>query len=350
MVEATIARLVDTQPGVDVRRGVAVRGLIAGDSRNGGPPHVGGVVTEDGEELVADAVVDASGRRTRLPALLAALGARVPSEEREDTGFVYYCRHFRTTDGSLPATMGPPLQHYESISIVTLPADHGTWGVGIVASGGDRCARAARDPDVWTRVIKSYPLLAHWLEGEPITDVDVMAAIHDGRFRYTFADGPVATGILPVGDAWACTNPALGRGAAIGLRHAIALRDVLREVPPSDAAGLARRWHEATEEIVEPLFRDNLAFTRHRAREVDAQVAGRDYEPADPGWQVAKRLAARAAADPDLLRAASTIGAALARPVDVLSDPVVQSKLATVAPAAPLPGLSREELVGVLTS
>ena len=247
------------------------------------------MITEDGDELRADAVVDASGRRTRLPSLLAAIGAGVPSEEREDTGFVYYCRHFRAADGSLPATLGPPLQHYDSISIVTLPADHGTWGVGIVASGGDRAARAARDPDVWTRVIKSYPLVAHWLEGEPITDIDVMAAIHDGRFRYSFADGPVATGILPVGDAWACTNPALGRGASIGLRHAIALRDVLREVPPSDAAGLARRWHETTEEIVEPLYRDNLDFTRHRAREIEAQVAGRDVRAVRP------RLAGRQA-------------------------------------------------------
>ena len=350
MVEATLARLVDAQPGVEVCRGVAVRGLRAGDTRTGSPPHVGGVITEHGGELHADAVIDASGRRTRLPSMLAALGARVPSEEREDTGFVYYCRHFRAADGSMPATLGPPLQHYVSISIVTLPADHGTWGVGIVADGGDRAARAARDPDVWTRVVKSYPLVAHWLEGEPITDIDVMAAIHDGRYRYSFADGPVATGLLPVGDAWACTNPALGRGASIGLRHAIALRDVLREVPLSDAAGLARRWHETTEELVEPLYRDNLDFTRHRAREIEAQVAGREYEPSDPGWQVAKRLAARAAADPDLLRAASTIGAALARPVEVLSDPVIQSKLASVEPAAPLPGLSREELVGVLTS
>ena len=33
MVEATLARLVDAQPGVEVCRGVAVRGLLAGDAR-----------------------------------------------------------------------------------------------------------------------------------------------------------------------------------------------------------------------------------------------------------------------------------------------------------------------------
>ncbi len=179
MVEATLARVVDSQPGVEVCRGVAVRGLLAGDPQDGPVPHVAGVLTDDGEEVRGAVVVDASGRRTRLPSLLAAIGARVPSEEREDTGTVYYCRHFRSSDASMPATLGPPLQHYDSISIVTLPADHGTWGVGIIASGRDRAAWAARDPDMWTRVVKSYPVVAHWLEGEPITDIDVMAAIHD---------------------------------------------------------------------------------------------------------------------------------------------------------------------------
>jgi 2-polyprenyl-6-methoxyphenol hydroxylase-like FAD-dependent oxidoreductase len=38
---------------------------------------------------------------------------------------------------------------------------------------------------------------------------------------------PVITGLAALGDAWACTNPSLGRGASIGLLHACALRDLL---------------------------------------------------------------------------------------------------------------------------
>ena len=45
---------------------------------------------------------------------------------------------------------------------------------------------------------------------------------------------PVATGLVAVGDSWACTNPSIGRGASIGLLHAVALRDVLRETRPSE--------------------------------------------------------------------------------------------------------------------
>jgi 2-polyprenyl-6-methoxyphenol hydroxylase-like FAD-dependent oxidoreductase len=351
MVEATLARLVDRQPGVDVRRGVAVAGVLTDDQSRSIVPHVVGVVTEDGEEVRADAVIDAGGRRTRLPAMLEAVGARVPDEEREDVGYVYYCRHFRATDGELPATIGPPLQHYDSISITALPADHLTWGLGIVTSGRDATARAARDPEVWTRVIKSYPLMAHWLEGEPITAIDVMAGINDKRRSMFAAAGPVATGYLAVGDAWACTNPSLGRGASIGLRHAVALRDLLRELSAADddVVDLAARWHELTEQTVGPLYRDNLDFSRHRSREMAAQAAGETYDAPDPKWQVGKRLAARAAGDPDLLRAATAIGTLLSSPAGVLADPIVRAKLESVPPAPPLPGLSRDELVSVLT-
>jgi 2-polyprenyl-6-methoxyphenol hydroxylase-like FAD-dependent oxidoreductase len=349
MVEATLARLVEQQPGVEVLRGLAVRGLLTGAARLNGVPHVIGVLTESGDELRADVVIDASGRRTPMPALLAAIGARVPVERREDTGFVYYSRHFRSPDGAMPPTVGPPLQHHDSLSTLTAPGDNGTWGVVIVTTGRDPLSRAARDPETWTRVVKSYPMIAHWLEGEPITGIDVMAAIHDVHRDFWPDGAPVATGLLAVGDSWACSNPSLGRGASIGLLHAIALRDLVREVDLRSDVELVHRWREATESTVEPLYRDSLRFTRHRAREMEAQVAGVPYATSDPSWHAAKQLAARASNDPDLFRAAMSIATMTARPHEALSDPAVRGKLETVAPAPPLPGLTRAELVGVLT-
>ena len=219
MVEAAVARVAARTPGVEICRGAAVRGLLTGDTAGAGAPHVVGVVTEDGNELHADLVVDAGGRRSALPRLLADTGAREPLEERDDCGFVYFGRHFRSGDGSVPPTLGPPLQHYDSISILTLPADNGTWGMGIIVSAHDAAMRTAREPEVWSRVIAEYPLAAHWGTGEPISDVEVMAKIED-RHRTLVVDGsPVATGVVALGDSWACTNPSVGRGASIGLRH-----------------------------------------------------------------------------------------------------------------------------------
>lgn len=61
-----------------------------------GIPHVVGVTTADGESSHADVIVDAGGRRAPLPAWLQAIGAKPPIEELDDSGFVYYFRHFRS--------------------------------------------------------------------------------------------------------------------------------------------------------------------------------------------------------------------------------------------------------------
>ena len=47
-----------------------------------------------------------------------------------------------------------------------------------------------------------------------------MSGIVDRRRRAVVDGTPVATGILPVGDALCCTNPSLGRGITMGLMHA----------------------------------------------------------------------------------------------------------------------------------
>ena len=260
VVEAAVGRVTARTRGVEVRRGVGVKGLLTGDAQIDDVPHVVGVVTEEGDEVHADLVVDAGGRRSALPRLLADIGARPPVEELEDCGFVYYGRHFCSADGSLPPAFGPGLMPYDSISILTLPADNGTWGVGLVTSVGDAALRAACDPDVWTRVIASYPLVAHWLDAEPITDIAVMAKIEDRHRRFVVDGVPVATGVAPLGDSWACTNPSVGRGASIGVLHACVLRDTLRRVAPNEAFEFATVWHDATTETVEPYFRDTLGL------------------------------------------------------------------------------------------
>jgi 2-polyprenyl-6-methoxyphenol hydroxylase-like FAD-dependent oxidoreductase len=351
MVERTVARVATRTPGVDVRRGVAVRGLLADDTRPGAPPHVVGVVTDDGGELRADLVVDAAGRRSPLPRWLGEIGARPVVEELEDCGFVYYAQHFRSLDGSVPPAFGPYLQAYDSISILTLPADNGTWGVGLITSAHDRALLAARDPERWERVVRSYPLVAHWLDGEPISDVDVMAKIED-RHRCFVIDGtPVATGVVALADSWACTNPSVGRGASIGLLHACGLRDLLRTCPLDDPVAFATAWHDETQATVEPLYRDTLWFDRHRLAEIDAQIAGRPYETDDPGWRLGQALAVAAGKDPDSFRAYLDIVSLTERAVNVFERPGV-TKRALQLGADPTdgraPGPSRDELLSIL--
>ena len=165
--------------------------------------------------------------------------------------------------------------------------------------------------------------------------MDVIAGIED-RYRSFVVDGePVATGVVAVGDAWACTNPSLGRGATIGLLHAIGLRDVLRDTDPGEHDKLARRFHDWTAATVEPLYRGTLLSDRHRLAELDADAAGVPYEPDDPRWTFSKATFAASLGDPDIARAYQSLTSMLSTPDDLRARPGLPEKIMKLGAGAP---------------
>ncbi len=352
VLEAVVARAAAAEPGVRVRRGVAVRGLLTGRPDHAGVPHVAGVVTAQGEVLAADLVVDAGGRRSALPDLLAAAGVTGVAEEREECGFVYYGRHFHSPDG-LPPQLGSLNQQYDSVGLLTLPADGNTWSVTLIAGSRDQELRALRDPGRWRAAVRSYPLVAHWIDADPIDDgVAVMAGIEDRIRRFVRPDDggkPVVTGVLAVGDAWACTNPTLGRGTAMSLWHAALLRDLLRT---GDApAAQARRWWDSTAQLLEPWYRATLAADRTRLAEIERDRAGRPSPPSDGAGRLGKALVAGAGRDPDVLRDALEVASMLTLPAEVLGRPGAAERALAAgggAPQYPLPGPDRRALLSIV--
>lgn len=350
VVEAVVAEVAASTPSIDVRRGSAVLGLRTGEPS--AIPHVIGVRTESGEDIDGDLVLDAGGRRSPVPRWLADIGAGPVVEEVEDSGFVYYARHFRSGDGRMPPLFGSVLQHYESLGTITLPADNGTWGLGLTTSSRDPALRRLSDVDTWMRVVRSYPLVAHWADGEPLDEGPaVMAKIEDRRRRYVVDGTPAATGVVAIGDAWACTNPSLGRGISIGMIHVQALRDQLRTVPLDDRVGFVRAWDEATEARVGPWYLDTLTFDRHRLAEIEAQIEGRPYRPEDPRWALTKSMEKAAFLDPDVLRAFVRVLTVQETSEEVLAQPgILDAVLRKGAgwEGDVAPGPSRDELLAVV--
>ncbi|HWD53350.1 MAG TPA: tryptophan 7-halogenase [Acidimicrobiales bacterium] len=327
VVERSVASVAEDTAGLTIRRGVEVGDLITGSEAMSGVPHVNGVRTSTGEELDADLVVDCSGRRSALPAWLEATGARRPNDEVEDSGFIYLGRHFRSRDGQLPV-LGPALQSYGSISVLTLPADNGTWSVTLIARSGDRALLALKDVQRWESVVRSLPTVAHWLDGDPIEDRIVVITKIEDRHRDLMVDGmPVATGILAVGDAWACTNPSVGRGASIGMLHAQALRDTLRQVGPDRPVELSEAFATATATTVEPWYQSTLSFDRHRLAEMSAMADGDIYQPDDPAFEMTGALAVASLRDPDVFRAFLDVVGVLALPEDIFARPGIFDKV-----------------------
>ncbi|MBV8213672.1 MAG: FAD-dependent monooxygenase [Verrucomicrobia bacterium] len=337
---------------VTVRRGAAVEGLRTGRSAANGIPHVTGVRTIDGEEISADLVIDAMGRRSNLPNWLEAIGARRPIEEAEDSGFIYYTRFFRSRTGAMPPYRTELLTYFDSFSFLTLPGDAGTWGVTLVISSSDPVLKKLRNPKQWTALIAACPLHAHLLDGDPITDVLSMGGTIDRYRRFVVDDVPVATGIVSVGDSWACTNPSLGRGITLGLMHAVGTAEVVQQ-HLDDPFQLALSHDSMTETRVTPWYRNTIEIDRKRIAQVNALIEGRPAAPqsTDSRAQIANALSVAMMHDADLYRAAAEMRSVLALPQEVMARPGMVDRIVEVAStheAVNPPGPSREELLSML--
>jgi 2-polyprenyl-6-methoxyphenol hydroxylase-like FAD-dependent oxidoreductase len=354
VVEAVIAAAAAATAGVQVRRGTEVAGLLTGDAGPGGVPRVTGVRTGDGEEIAADLVVDVTGRRSPMARWLADIGAAPAAEETEDSGFVYYGRHFRSPDGSVPPMLGPATMEYGSVSTLTLPADNGTWSIVIVTSSQDPDLGGLTRADNWAAAVRSMTLQAHWLDGEPIEDHVVTIARIEDRHRSLVVGGqPVVTGVVGLADAWSCTNPSLGRGVSIGVMHGRVLRDTLRQSDPADAGRFALDFHEATMSTVEPYYRSTVHFDRHRLSEIGADIRGEAYQPADPWWDDLRALLFGGGQDPEVLRAGLDMAMVLRTADDIFADPAMAARVRAAGAGwreAGILGPSRAELVAMAHS
>ena len=336
---------------VPIRRGTSVGRLLTGPSAAKGIPHVAGVRTVSGDEFTADLVVDAMGRHSKLPDWLEAIGARRPIEEAEISGFIYCTRYFRSRTGAVPPCRSALQTYFHSFSLLTLPSDAGTWSVTVVISADDRALKKLRGPQHWTALVAASPWHAHWLDGEPITDVVTMGGILD-RYRRFVVDGvPVATGIVSVGDSWACTNPSLGRGIAMGLMHSLGTVEVVQE-HLNDPVALALAHDSMTETRLTPWYRNTVEIDRAQIARFNASIQGRPQpEPTDPRARVAKVFSVAMMYDADLFRAANEIRSMLTLPQEIMARAGIVDRIMEVActrEAVTPPGPSREELLRML--
>jgi 2-polyprenyl-6-methoxyphenol hydroxylase-like FAD-dependent oxidoreductase len=350
--EWVFANAVRREPRITVRRGASVAGLVTGTAVLDGTPHIVGVRTGDGEEIRADLVVDASGRQSRSPQWLEAVGGRAPYEEHADSGFTYYTRYF---SGPVPERRAGTLMHLGSMSLLTLPGDNGTYSVTIFTGTGDQPLKNLRHEDRWTRVLQACPLHAHWLNGEPITDVLAMSGVVDRYRRFVVDGAPVATGFAAVADAWACTNPSAGRGLTVGFKHARVLRDVLRDTA-GDPRTFVEEFDRRTEADVAPWYHAQIAMDRARHADLEAIREGRaPAPPSDPLARSIMGLMMSMAASADLFRLALEYVATITPAQEILRRPGVADAIqgATTAmrgmPPPPMPAPNRAQLLELVS-
>ena len=266
---------------VTFRTGVGVDGLVtAPTSLVDGIPHVAGVRLADGNTVEGDLVVVAAGRRSALSDWLVDAGTAPVYEEVDDTGIVYFSRFYRLREGQdYPPRTGPIGGDLGYLKYGVFVGDNRSFSVTLATpTADDELRKMLADPHVFDECARQLVATAPWLDGraEPITaDVHVMAGLLN-RWRDYAPDGmPVATGVVPVGDAVLCTNPLYGRGCSVAFWGAHLMAQAVA-AHPGDPVAIMRAYDGALREEIVPWYRAGVEQDAEARRVAAALLAGED--------------------------------------------------------------------------
>ncbi len=266
---------------VSFRTGVGVDGLVtAPTTLVDGIPHVAGVRLADGNTVEGDLVVVAAGRRSALSDWLVDAGTAPVYEEVDDTGIVYFSRFYRLREGhDYPPRTGPIGGDLGYLKYGVFVGDNRSFSVTLATpTADDELRKMLADPHVFDECARQLVATAPWLDGraEPITpDVHVMAGLLN-RWRDYVPDGmPVATGVVPVGDAVLCTNPLYGRGCSVAFWGAHLMAQAVA-AHPGDPVAIMRAYDTALREEIVPWYRAGVEQDAEARRVAAALLAGED--------------------------------------------------------------------------
>jgi 2-polyprenyl-6-methoxyphenol hydroxylase-like FAD-dependent oxidoreductase len=264
-----LRRAILAQPGVTLRCGVRVVGLLA---KPGAPPHVTGVRMNRGE-LAADLVVDTTGRRSPIDRWLKAIGAGETATWSAECGVAYFSRHYRLRKGVEPPGLPTTriVMALDEFTVGIWGADNGAMQLAVVPLAEDRRFKTLRYPEVFTAVLRTIPTFAAWLDVlDPLTEVFPMGTVNNTMRRLVIDGAPVVTGLVAIGDSVCTTNPTLGRGLALALTGvADLLTTIAKHADDWGAQTLA--LDEFVEAHIKPFYEEQaavdlgrLAMLRHR--------------------------------------------------------------------------------------
>jgi 2-polyprenyl-6-methoxyphenol hydroxylase-like FAD-dependent oxidoreductase len=346
--EWVLHRIALATPGLDFQDGRAVRGLVLDPQAPAGAvPRVAVLRVARGDAgestLAADLFVDASGRRSRLPAWLEEAGLPAPREESSPCGIFYCSRFYRLRPGVAPpereTTIGADLGY---LKYAIFHGDSRIFSVTLAADPDDRALRAVLREGPFERVTRVLPPMAAWVDpavSEPITGVFGMDGLRNVR-RHFVADGrPLLRGLVAIGDAAIHSNPLYGRGCTLAFVHAAALADAVA-AHGGDGEALALALEAATEREIVPWYELAVLQDREAAAWARQLREGTTPKPSDESGSVDPRaylrdlllrgLVPALRLDATVLRAFMRRFNLLDPPGDLMRDPTLLGRVLAV--------------------
>ena len=246
LIEAVIRRRVLALPNVTVYT-ASVQELLASPDDSS----ITGVRLTDGQEVAADFVVDASGRGSRAPAWLDALGYEKPVEESVKINVGYATRIFRRrpTDlnGDLAAFITPTAPEQTRVGFM-VPMEGDRW---IITVGGWLGDHAPTDLAGWIEFARTLPapdIYEVVKDAEPLSETVVHKVPANVRRRYEQLRRSPARFVV-MGDALCAFNPVYGQGMTVAAFEAQALEETLGA--DANLADLHRRYFASATKIVD---------------------------------------------------------------------------------------------------
>ncbi|MFE3933481.1 NAD(P)/FAD-dependent oxidoreductase, partial [Streptomyces goshikiensis] len=324
VLESALATALRGEPGVVTRYGEPVTGLTTAPG-----VRVTGVTTPSGAHQ-GDLVVDAGGRRGGVERWLPAAGCRPPVVERHRTGLAYFCRWYRLPAGLTEGPRRPwTVTGGAFAGCAVFPADNRVFAVTLFVHTEDTTRSALRHPAVFEAAARTFPPGAAWLalDAEPLSDVMATASLDNRWSSLVDERGPVVTGLVPVGDAIAHTNPTLGQGTSLALWAARRVPRTAGNDPGS--ARFAAEYHDWAVRTLKPWF-DYQVVADGAIGERFATRAGR----AGTAREVAA-LFECALEDPEVMRARARVRHLADPPARAYADPQVRARVARWLAARP---------------
>jgi 2-polyprenyl-6-methoxyphenol hydroxylase-like FAD-dependent oxidoreductase len=234
LIEWVARRLVMDTPQVIVRSGLEVTGLVVADpAAGGGVPRVRGISVrprgatspEPTESIVADLVVDASGRRSHAPDWLAAAGYERPEESTVDAELAYATRIYRRSGdddaGGWKAVFLQARPPHTRRTGVLFPIEGDRWILTVAGTNGEVPPTDERGFLEFTQGLRS-PVIADIVDRlEPVSPIVGYRRTENRRRHYESLRMP--DGFVVVCDAACAFNPVYGQGISAAALTAEAL-------------------------------------------------------------------------------------------------------------------------------
>ena len=212
------------------------------------------------ETILADLVIDATGRGSRMPVWLQEQGyPRVPEEGTKiDLG--YATRHYKTlrtdvfgTDHSI-LPCGPRGAFFTK-------TDSGLFELTIYGTLGDHPPTDPEGYNAFAKTLDAPEIYEAVADAEPLDDAVLFRFPKTGRRRYELLPR-IPDRLLMLGDSIASFNPLYGQGMTLALLEAHALREELRKGRIPDSTQFMKKLAR----IVDPVWKmaegTNLADPR----------------------------------------------------------------------------------------